>query len=254
MPRTHTDKVALVTGGGSGIGLACAQALAETGAAVVVSGRTQAKLDRAVQTIAASGGQAAAVAGDVSDGADVQRMVTAATDAFGRLDIVVCSAGISPAGRVTDISEAEWDECLAIDLRSVFLAAKYAIPVLQRQGDGGALINIAGTLGIRPCRNKAAYAAAKAGVINLTRAVALDYAADHIRCNVICPGYIDTPLNDGFDPVERDAFLADSQPLPGLIQAEEVAAMACYLASDAARMVTGQVFVIDGGQQAGMNR
>lgn len=247
-------RVAVVTGGGSGIGLACAQALAAAGAAVVVTGRTQAKLDQAVQTIEAGGGRAVAVAGDVSDGADVLHMVHAATAAFGRLDIVVCSAGISPAGRVTDISEAEWDTCLAIDLRSVFLAAKYAIPVMQAQGEGGALINIAGTLGIRPCRNKAAYAAAKAGVINLTRAIALDYAAERIRSNVICPGYIDTPLNDGFDPVDRDAFLADSQPLPGLIQAEDVASMALYLASDAAHMVTGQVFVIDGGQQAGMNR
>ncbi|MCB0162116.1 MAG: SDR family oxidoreductase, partial [Caldilineaceae bacterium] len=199
---------------------------------------------------AATGGQAVAAPGDVSNGADVQRMVDTAVHAFGRLDIVVCSAGISPAGRVTDISEADWDECIAVDLRSVFLAAKYAIPRMTR---GGVIVNVAGTLGIRPCRNKAAYAAAKAGVINLTRAVALDYALDGIRCNVICPGYIDTPLNAGFDPADRDAFLAESQPLAGLIQPDEVAAMAVYLASDAARMVTGQVFVIDGGQQAGMN-
>lgn len=246
-----TNQVVLVTGAGSGIGRACASALAAAGAKVVVAGRTQAKLDTVVAEIAATGGRAVAVDGDVSQGTDVARMVDTAIRMFGRLDCVVCSAGISPVGRVTDISEAEWDECIAIDLRSVFLAAKYAIPAMSQ---GGVIINVAGTLGIRPCRNKAAYAAAKAGVINLTRAIALDYAPDGIRCNVICPGYIDTPLNAGFAPDDRDLFLAESQPLAGLIQPDEVAAMALYLASDAARMVTGQVFVIDGGQQAGMNK
>ncbi len=254
MQENLAGKVALVTGGGSGIGRACALALAAAGADIVISGRTGAKLDRVGEEIAATGGRATTVAGDVSAGSDVEQMVATAVARFGRLDIVICSAGISPVGRVTDISEAEWDECMAIDLRSVFLAAKHAIPILQTQAEGGVLINIAGTLGIRPCRNKAAYAAAKAGVINLTRAIALDYASERIRCNVICPGYIDTPLNEAFDPADRDAFLADSQPLPGLIQPEEVAAMALYLASAAASMVTGQTFVIDGGQQAGMNK
>lgn len=245
-------KVAIITGGGSGIGAAMARAFAAAGAIVVVAGRTAGKVATVAAEIAHVGTVAMPIAVDVSQGADVQRMVAMAVEHFGGVDILVNNAGISPMGRVTEISEAEWDECIAIDLRSVFLGAKYAIPLMQQRG-GGVVINVAGTLGIRPCRNKAAYAAAKAGVINLTKAIALDYAPDRIRCNVICPGFVETPLTAGFTGPVRDDFLAGYQPLPGLIQADEVAQLALYLASDAARMVTGQTFVIDGGQQAGIN-
>lgn len=120
------------------------------------------------------------------------------------------------------------------------------------EAGGGLILNTAGTFGLRAAKNKAAYSAAKAGLINLTRSIALDYSRDKIRCNVICPGYVDTPLNEGFPRAERDAFLEQQQPLRGLISAEDVAEMAVYLASDAARMITGQIFVIDGGQQAGL--
>jgi NAD(P)-dependent dehydrogenase (short-subunit alcohol dehydrogenase family) len=235
------EKIAIVTGGGSGIGAATACAFAAAGASVVVAGRTQAKVLAVAEEIGEAGGKAVAVAVDVSQGADVRRMVATAVEHFGALDILFNNAAISPSGRVTEISEAEWDEC-----------AKYAIPELQKRG-GGVILNTAGTFGIRPAKNKAAYAAAKAGVINLTRALALDYAQDKIRCNVICPGFVDTPLVAGFEGAPRADFLAAYQPLPGVIQADEVAALAVYLASDAAKMITGQSFVIDGGQQAGMN-
>lgn len=217
----------------------------------MVANRTGAKAETVAAEIASTGSEAIALQVDVSKGADVQRMIAAAVERFGGVDILFNNAGISPNGTVTEITEEEWDECIAIDLRSVFLGAKYAIPVMQERG-GGVILNTAGTLGIRPCRNKAAYGAAKAGVINLTKAIALDYARDNVRCNVICPGYIDTPLTAHMATEERDAFLEVSQPLRGLIQPEEVAALAVYLASDAARMITGQAFVIDGGQQAGM--
>jgi 3-oxoacyl-[acyl-carrier protein] reductase len=245
------DKVAIITGGGSGIGRASCLALAKAGAKVIVANRTLAKAEAVAAEIQADGGEALAVQVDVSRGQDVQRMIATSIEHFGGLDILFNNAGISPAGRVTDISEAEWDECLNIDLKSVFLGAKYAIPELQKRG-GGLILNTAGTFGLRPGRNKAAYAAAKAGVINLTRAIALDYARDHIRCNVICPGYVETPLTAPIPSAERDKFLDQYQPLPGLIQADEVAALALYLASDTTRMITGQVFVIDGGQQAGL--
>lgn len=244
-------KVAIVTGGGSGIGRSASLAFAEAGAKVVVANRTGAKAEAVAAEIMAAGGAAIGVQVDVSVGADVQRMIAAAVEHYGGVDILFNNAGISPNGTVTEISEEEWDECIAIDMRSVFLGAKYAIPVMQQWG-GGVILNTAGTLGIRPCRNKAAYGAAKAGVINLTKAIALDYARDNIRCNVICPGYIETPLTAHVAPDERDAFLDAAQPLRGLIQPEEVASLAVYLASDAARMITGQAYVIDGGQQAGM--
>lgn len=253
MQLTLTGKVACVTGGGSGIGRAICHAFADCGAAVAVVGRTQAKVTSVAQEIQARGGRAMAIAADVSRGDPIMQALQAAAAAFGGLDILVNNAGISPSGRVTDITEAEWDECLAVDLRSVFLGAKYAIPLLQARG-GGVIINTAGTFGLSAAANKAAYSTAKAGVINLTRSLALDYGPDRIRCNVICPGYVDTPLTAGVDPAVRDEFLSATQPLPGVIQAEEVAALAVYLASDTARMVTGQVFVIDGGQQAGLYR
>ena len=244
-------KVVIVTGGGSGIGRSASLAFATAGANVVVANRTGTKAEAVAAEIVAAGGKAIGVQVDVSVGPDVQRMVATAVEQFGGVDVLFNNAGISPNGRVTDISEAEWDECIAIDLRSVFLGAKYVIPVMQTRG-GGVILNTAGTLGIRPCRDKAAYGAAKAGVINLTKAIALDYARDAIRCNVICPGYVETPLTAHVSPADRDAFLESLQPLRGLIQPEEVASLAVYLASDAARMITGQAYVIDGGQQAGM--
>ncbi len=243
-------KVILVTGGGSGIGAASCLAFAREGAKVAVVNRTLSKAEAVAQLIADSGGAAIAIQADVSLAADVERMINRTVSQLGVPDVVFNNAGISPSGRVTDISEADWDECLDIDLKSVFLCAKAVIPLMTAAG--GCILNTAGTFGIRAAKNKAAYSAAKAGLVNLTRSIALDYARDRIRCNVICPGYVDTPLNEGFPPKERDAFLAQYQPLPGLISAADVAELAVYLASDAAKMITGQVFVIDGGQQAGL--
>jgi NAD(P)-dependent dehydrogenase (short-subunit alcohol dehydrogenase family) len=244
-------KIAIVTGGGSGIGAASCLAFAQAGAKVVVANRTLTKAEVIAAQIQASGGEALAVQVDVAQSDSVQAMIKAAVDHFGLLDILFNNAGISPSGSVTDITEAEWDECLNIDLKSIFLGAKYAIPHMQRAG-GGVILNTAGTFGIRPAKTKAAYAAAKAGAINLSRAIALDYARHNIRCNAICPGFVDTPLTETSDIAGRDAFLDQYQPMKGLIQPEEVAALAVYLASDAAKMVTGQMFVIDGGQQTGI--
>jgi 3-oxoacyl-[acyl-carrier protein] reductase len=246
-----TGKVVIVTGGGSGIGRASALAFAAAGARVVVANRTVSKAEAVADEILWLGSQAIAMGVEVERGEDVQRMIAETVSCFGSLDVLFNNAGISPSGSVTDISESDWDECLNIDLKSVFLGAKYAIPEMIKRGDG-VILNTAGTFGIRAAKGKAAYSAAKAGVINLTRAIALDHARDGIRCNVICPGYVDTPLTAGVPDDARDEFLGRYQPLPGVIQAEEIAKLAVYLASNAARMITGQTFVMDGGQQAGL--
>jgi 3-oxoacyl-[acyl-carrier protein] reductase len=245
------DRVALVTGGGSGIGAASCYAFAREGARVAVANRTPAKAEAVACRIESEGGRAIAIEADISLDADVQCMIDTTVTELGVPDIVFNNAGVSPSGRITDISEADWDECLNIDLKSVFLTARGVIPLMIEAG-GGVILNTAGTFGIRAAKSKAAYSVAKAGVINLTRSIALDYARDNIRCNVICPGYVDTPLNEGFPSTARDAFLERYQPLRGLIGAGDVAEMAVYLASDAASMITGQVFVLDGGQQAGL--
>lgn len=244
------SKVIFITGGGSGIGAASARAFARAGAAVAIVGRTPSKCERVAAEVRAQGGQAIAIAADVASGADVAQAIGHTVEQFGRLDGVLHSAGISPSGRVTEISEDEWNTCIAVDLTSAFLIAKFAIPHLRAHG--GVILNVAGTFGIRAATDKAAYSAAKAGLINLSRAIALDYARDGIRCNAICPGYVDTPLTAGLEATARDAFLDRFQPLRGLVSADEVAALAVYLASDAAKMITGQIFVIDGGQQAGL--
>ena len=218
---------------------------------MAVANRTLAKAEAVARAIESEGGRAIAIGADVSRSADVQRMIDATIAELGVPDILFNNAGISPSGRVTDISELDWDECLNIDLKSVFLAARCVIPLMIAAGEG-VILNTAGTFGIRAAKNKSAYSVAKAGVINLTRSIALDYARDNIRCNVICPGYVDTPLNEGLPSTARDVFLERYQPMRGLIGAGDVAEMAVYLATDAARMITGQVFVLDGGQQAGL--
>lgn len=248
---TFADQVIIITGGGSGIGQASSITFAKLGARVVVANRTLSKAEAVVQTIIADGGSALPIQVDVSQSPSVQNMVKVTIENYGRIDVLFNNAGISPSGRVTDISEQEWDECINIDLKSVFLTSKYTIPHMQQRG-GGVIINTAGTFGLRGAKGKSAYVAAKAGVINLSRAVALDYAPDNIRCNAICPGFVETPLTAGIPKEEVDNFLPRIQPLRGLIQAEEVAQMVVYLASDSAKMITGQTFVIDGGQQAGL--
>jgi 3-oxoacyl-[acyl-carrier protein] reductase len=244
-------KTVIITGGGSGIGRASALAFGQAGYHVVVANRTLAKAQAVAEEITTAGGSALALGIQVEHSAHVQHMIDETIKHFGRIDVLFNNAGISPSGRITEITEADWDECLNIDLKSIFLASKYALPHMIAAG-GGVILNTAGTFGIRAARNKAAYSTAKAGAINLTRSIALDYARENVRCNVICPGYVDTPLTAGVPDAARDAFLGQYQPLPGVIQAGDVAALAVYLASDAARMITGQTYVIDGGQQAGL--
>lgn len=264
-----SNKVAIVTGGGSGIGRASSLAFASAGASVAVVDLNEELAQNVAREIEESGGRAVAIQADVSSSTDVQRMIRETVEAFDGIDILYNNAGISPEGNVTETSESLWEKTLAIDLTSVFLGAKYAIPIMKEQG-GGVILNTAGTLGLMPSEGKTAYAAAKAGVISLTRSIALDYAGDEIRCNAICPGLVPgtqldqntTQITTGSgatsaapsDQYEKnvDVFF-DFQPLKGAISPEQIGALAVYLASDVAKMITGQSFVIDGGQIAGLH-
>lgn len=245
------NKIALVTGAGGDIGRAIALRLAAEGAHVVVANLSQANADETVSQIRAAGGQAVCVLGDVSQPADAERMVAAAVSEFGGLDVLVNNAGISPMGSVTETSFELWERTLRIDLTGVFLGCKYAIPAIIARG-GGSIVNVAGTLGLYAMPNKSAYCAAKAGVVNLTRQMAIDYSPHGIRVNVICPGYIETRLNSGIAEDVKALFLA-KLPLPFAGIPTDVADAVLFLASSEARYITGAILTVDGGQSTGLH-
>lgn len=248
---TLAGKVAIVTGAGSGIGRSTCLSLASAGATVVAAGRRMDKLRSVVNEITDAGGRATAHQADARLTDDVQGLVETTEQREGGLDIYFNNAGISPGGTIGETSQELWDDCIATNLTSVYLAAKHGLPALQRRG-GGSFLVTAGTLGIRPCREKAAYAAAKAGAINLVQSIAIDYGHDHIRANAVCPGMVTTPLNDHLTAEDLSEYYDRHQPLPGEIGPEDIAATVVFLTSDLGRFITGQCIVIDGGQQAGL--
>jgi NAD(P)-dependent dehydrogenase (short-subunit alcohol dehydrogenase family) len=239
-------KVVVVTGAGSGIGRASAELFAQEGARVVCADRSGAQEETA-RTI---GEVAVPVHADVSVAADVERMVSAAESAFGRLDVLFNNAGFGgPIAPLAEQSENTWDEVHAVNLKGVFLGMKYGIPALQRAG-GGSIINTASAVGIAGMRGHGVYSAAKAGVIQLTKVAALDHAAEGIRVNAICPGMTWTGLVKASADNERPPAGA-KPPLPipmdrwGL--PTELAAAALFLASDESSFITGVALPVDGG-------
>ena len=243
------DKVAIVTGGGTGIGAAIALTFAREGARVTVTGRRKEALALVVDRIQAAGGRALAAPGSVTDEGDVQRAVQSTVATFGRVDVLVNNAGSSlPGAPLHEISDEAWNGLMDVLLTSVFRVSRAVIPHMLRQG-GGSIVNIGSVLGLKGSATLALhpYAAAKAGVAMLTRTVALQYAKDHIRCNCVAPAITETPLTAGrlADPAVRRA-LESVHPL-GLGVPEDVAQAALYLASDEARWTTGVVLPVDGG-------
>ncbi len=244
------NKVVMVTGAGSGIGKEIAIRFAQGGAAVIVAHRSLESGQATANALQSDGYQAFAVQGDIGRPGDVERMVNIGTSYFNGLDVLVCAAGISPMGSVTETSVELWEETLRTDLTGIFLCCKFAIPIMLARGSG-AIVNIAGTLGLYAMPQKAAYCAAKAGVINLTRQMAIDYGHHGVRVNCVCPGFIDTPLNASITQEDRSFFL-QRLPLPFSGDAKDVADAVLYLASEDARYVTGSALVVDGGQHTGM--
>jgi NAD(P)-dependent dehydrogenase (short-subunit alcohol dehydrogenase family) len=244
-------KVAIITGAGSGIGRAAALLFAQEGAAVVVVDRDEAGAAATVAAIRDHGGRAEPAVVDVADSAGVRHMVDLAVNAFGGLDIVFNNAAIAVFKGVEETTEEEWDRVLAVNLRAVFLGIKYAAPALRARG-GGAIINTASVHGLATGAGIAAYAAAKAGVIGLTRAAALDLAGAGIRVNCILPGAIETPLMRSNlravgDEAEEFRKISAAEPLGRVGQPAEIARMALFLASEDGSFATGAPFIVDGG-------
>ena len=245
-----SQRAAIVTGAGSGIGQATAILLAEAGASVVVVGRNRERLAALAQELRRRGHPCGVVRGDVAQEATARRAVAVCVRRFGRVDILVNNAGTAMMKSAPETSLTEWNRVLATNLTSVYLFSRFAIPEMERSG-GGSVINVASEAGIVGFRRYAAYSASKAAIVNLSRAMALDHAAKGIRVNSVCPGSIETPLLESYygafpDPAaEREADAA-AHPL-GIGQPVDVAWGILYLASDQARYVTGHALVIDGG-------
>jgi NAD(P)-dependent dehydrogenase (short-subunit alcohol dehydrogenase family) len=243
----------VVTGGGSGIGRATAlRFLAEGGRVVVADLNPTAGAETVALARAAGAGERIRfVRADVTREADVAAAVQAAPDSFGRLDCVVNNAGIAGAfGPITHVDADEWDQTFAVLVRAVFLGMKHGARILRAQGEGGCFINTASIAGLSGGDGPQAYSAAKAAVINLTRAVAVELAPQRIRVNAICPGLILTPLVHRGDEAGMEPVAAALQPWPEAGRPEHIAAVALFLASDDARFVTGEALVADGGLTA----
>jgi len=252
MPGTLQGKVALITGGSSGIGRVAAIAFARVGARVVLGNRRVAEGEETVKLVKDEGGEATLVKTDVTKAAEVEALVTAAVEAYGRLDCAFNNAGTTGIMAPTaECREENWDTIINLNLKGVWLCMKYEILHMLKQG-GGAIVNNASVAGMVGLRGGPAYSASKGGVIQLTRTAALEYSKKGIRVNAVCPGYVLTPMTEGHlkEKPEFEAQIKKYQPLGRLGTAEEVAEAVVWLCSDAASFITGHPLVIDGGSVA----
>lgn len=248
-----TGKAALVTGATSGIGAETARVLAKAGAKVMVAGRRGDAAIAVCNEIAASGGTAEHVLGEVTDPEFAARAVKTTEERFGRLDILANVAGVICRGTVEETSDADWAAMMSVNVTGTFCMSRAAIPAMRRVS-GGSIINLGSNVGLVGCGNLAAYCASKGAVVNLTRAMALDHASEGIRVNSVNPGAVDTPMlvsghgDTGADAI-REANRA-SIPQGWLPQPVEVANAIAFLASDLSRHITGTDLPIDGGYNA----
>ena len=249
---TLEGKSGLVTGAASGIGRACAHALAAAGAAVVLADIDREAGEQAAEEVRSAGGEAAFIACDVANDADVRALVAATLDRHGQLDFAVNNAGIEgPHAPTAEVSEADFDRTLAVDLKGVWLCMRHELPPMLAAGSGS-IVNTASVGGLLGLRGSAPYVAAKHGVVGLTKVAALEYAAQGVRINAICPGVIRTPLVERLIAVNPDieAAMYAAEPIGRLGHPDEIAAAFVWLCSDAASFVTGVALPVDGGYVA----
>lgn len=249
------DKVALVTGGGTGIGRACAALFAKQGAKVAIAGRRVELLSAAAGEINRSGGEAMALQCDVTRVDEIENAMREVLANYGLLNVVVNNAGMMVTGNAEQTSEAHWDLLMDINLKGTFLVSRAALRHLRRAG-GGSIINIGSVYGLVGAKQRTAYAASKGGVTMLTRAMALDHAHEKIRVNCICPALVETEIArelfaNAPNPEEARRQRISAIPLGRGGTPEEIAQLAAYLASDESSWVTGAALPIDGGQSAG---
>jgi NAD(P)-dependent dehydrogenase (short-subunit alcohol dehydrogenase family) len=241
------NKIAIVTGGGSGIGRAIAAAFAREGAKVVIAGRDQKKLDVVAQEI---GPASVAHSADVSDRAAIERLVADTIQKLGRIHILVNNAGVLLPGTIESHSEDEWRHTFDVNVRGIWLLSRAVLPHMRASG-GGSIINIASVLSLVAARNRVAYSASKGAVLAMSRAMALDHSLEKIRVNCICPGIVDTEMVARFsmDENARRQRIA-THPIGRFGQPEDIAAAAVFLASDESCWITGAAFPVDGGYTA----
>ena len=245
------DKIAIVTGAGSGIGRACALALIREGAHVVLVGRRK---DRIEEVAREAGGSALPLAADVSKRAEIERVIERTVNAFGGVNVLVNNAGILYPGTAEQITEQQWDETFNTNVRGLWLLSCAVLPHMRKAG-GGSIINMASVLGINGARNRAAYAASKGAVVLLTKCMAIDHGRENIRVNAICPSFVETELTATYlkNVPDPDAVRGERirvHPIGRLGQPEDMAGLTVYLASDESSWVTGAVFPVDGGYLA----
>ncbi len=239
------NKTAIVTGASRGIGRTVAKVLAEQGASVVLAGRTRAALEEAAEEIRSRGGQATAVVCDVTVEGDVEQLVKATLEGYGRVDILVNNAGITRDGLVMRMSEEDWDAVLDTNLKSVYRCTRAVLrPMLKQRA--GRIVNIASVVGLTGNAGQANYAAAKAGIVAFTKSVAREVASRGITVNAVAPGYIDTDMTRALSPEQRERILSGI-PMGRMGSTEDVAYAVAFLAGEEAGYITGQTLVVDGG-------
>lgn len=241
------DKVAVVSGSGSGIGRAVAEAYAREGAKVVVTDINQEHGHQTVGAIKSAGGEASFIKCDSSRANDNKQLVEAIVERYGRLDIACNNAGMGgPAKPTAEYEPEDWDKVIALNLNGVFYACRYQLEQMQKNG-GGSIVNIASIHGTVAAPNSPAYTASKHGVVGLTKNIAAEYAQQNIRCNAVGPGYIETPLLTSHLDKDAIAAIAAKSPMNRLGTPEEVAELVIFLSSDKSSFTTGGYFIADGG-------